>query len=179
MSNKGFPFGKIVAAIHKLHILQWAQSCLPAHPTQCLHKSPTSGKKSLKSADQKKTREVNFPKNYISSLAENIYIENMREKNCMKLNLISRVFFLRLDFLNFLAHYESGACITVTFTFSSLYFELLLPPVVSPKLAYQHQQVCCQFLQKNKFLKYLASIFRKCDISNGYVEVYRFDLFFF
>ena len=97
----------------------------------------------------------------------------------MKLNLISRVFFLRLDFLNFLAHYESGACITVTFTFSSLYFELLLPPVVSPKLAYQHQQLCCQFLQKNKFLKYLASIFRKCDISNGYVEVQRFDLFFF
>ena len=140
---------------------------------------PLQARKVWKVQTKKKTREVNFPKNYISSLAENIYIENMREKNCMKLNLISRVFFLRLDFLNFLAHYESGACITVTFTFSSLYFELLLPPVVSPKLAYQHQQVCCQFLQKNKFLKYLASIFRKCDISNGYVEVYRFDLFFF
>ena len=58
-------------------------------------------------------------------------------------------------------------------------FRTTADPVVSPKLAYQHQQVCCQFLQKNKFLKYLASIFRKCDISNGYVEVYRFDLFFF
>ena len=89
-----------------------------------------------------------FPKKlYIFSRINHLHRKYAREK-LHEIEPHFTSFFLRLDFLNFLAHYESGACITVTFTFSSLYFELLLPPVVSPKLAYQHQQVCCQFLQK-------------------------------